>query len=103
MTKIISSQRYIDDEIVEAKRIAKDYTVSLSPAFDLFGDRCQLILDGHHSLVAARLDGVEPEYRDLTESQDDNIGLLTAGKLDDFLTMTRIDSDLYDIETGHDL
>lgn len=104
MTKIISSQRYIDDDIVEAKRIARDYVVVISPAFAIepWGD-VQVVVDGHHSLAAARLDGVEPDYVEATIQMADVVGLIEAGRLEDYLEATRIDSDYYDIATGQDL
>lgn len=102
-SKIISTQRYTDDTTIEAKRGARDYTVSLSPAFALNGELVQLVLDGHHSLAAAIMDDAPPEYITLTASQVDTVALLEAGKVEDFLLATWIDSDPYDVATGHDL
>lgn len=102
MLKLISSQRHIDDEIVAQKRLNKDYTVSVSPVFTVFGDDVQFILDGHHSLAAARLDGVSPIINVLTASDDDRVGLLDVS-VEDFLAATYIDADLYDVSTGFDL
>lgn len=103
MTRLISSQRHISDEIVEEKRERRDYGVSVSPEFELFGEKVQLVLDGHHSYHAAKIDGERPLICELDATDDDRIGLLKAGNIDDFLAATRIDSDLYDIETGNDL
>lgn len=104
MTRIISSQRYIDDEIVEAKRAARDYQVTLTPAFEVepWGT-VQVIVDGHHSLEAARLDGVEPVYTEATDQTADTIAMIETGRIDDFLATSRMDSDYYDVETGQDL
>ena len=103
MTKLISSQRHINDEIVAEKRETKDFGVSVSPVFELFGEQVQLVMDGHHSWEAARLDGVEPMIAELTVQDSDNIALLLAGNIEGFLLATYIDSDLYDIRTGRDL
>lgn len=103
MTILISSQRHRDEAIIAEKRATKDYGVSVSPAFELFGEQVRLVLDGHHSYDAAILDGVRPDICELDATDDDRIALLLAGNLDDFLAVTRIDSDLYDIETGHDI
>lgn len=103
MTTLISSQRHRDDEIIAEKRVTKDYGVSVSPVFCLFGDDVQLILDGHHSFEAAKMDGVEPLICELTCSDDDRVCLLQDGNLDDFLLVTRIDADLYDVSTGFNL
>lgn len=103
MTKLISSQRHRDDAIIAEKRSMKDYGVSVSPKFELLGEIVCLVLDGHHSYDAALLDGVKPVICEIGETDDDRISLLNTGKLDDFLEITYIDSDLYDIATGHDL
>lgn len=103
MTKLISSQRHRDDEIIAEKRANKDYGVSVSPAFDLFGEQVQVILDGHHSYDAAILDGVAPMICELSARDDDKIELLNKGDIEGFLEATYIDSDLYDVATGHDL
>lgn len=101
--KTISSQRYLNDEIVEAKRAARDYTVAVSPAFEIDGETFRLVLDGHHSLEAAKLDGVEAEFVEQDARDNDNIALLNRGEIEDFLLTTRIDSDLYDVATGQDV
>jgi hypothetical protein len=96
---IISSQRHLDGEIVAAKREARDYRVTLSPEFAVDGVRYQAILDGHHSLAAAKLDGVDPSYSVATVQVSDNVALLDTS-VEDFLAATWIDSDWYDVETG---
>lgn len=103
MPRIISSQRHRDDDIIAEKREMKDYGVSVSPAFALFGEQVQVILDGHHSWDAAKLDGVDPIICELDATDDDRIALLLKGDIETFLEATYIDSDLYDIGTGHDL
>lgn len=104
--RTISGQRYIDDNIVARKAEEKDFEVQVSPAFPVDGwGLVRVVTDGHHSLAAARLAGVEPEWVEQDERDNDTIALLSRGSqgIDDFLTMHRIDSDFYDIETGHDL
>lgn len=103
MARLISSQRHVDDEIVAEKREMRDYGVSVSPEFELFGEQVRVILDGHHSWHAAKLDGERPLICEMDATDHDAVGLLEAGNVEDFLAVTRIDSDLYDIVTGHDL
>lgn len=97
---IISSQKYLDDEIVSEKRANKDYEVSISPVFKLDGEEFQVVIDGHHSLAAAKLDGVEPDF---IECDNNSIDALDEGRIDDFLRQQRLDSDWYDIKTGKDV
>lgn len=96
---LISSQRYLDDEIVQAKRDAGDYTVTVSPEFEVDGRIMRAVIDGHHSLAAAEEDGVEPEFVVASEQEDDRIALL-AGSVDDYLEAAYVDSDWYDVATG---
>jgi len=61
--QLITNQLRIDPEIVEGKRATKDYTVQVSPVIMdvVTGKKYRVVIDGHHSLEAARLDGVPPE------------------------------------------
>ncbi|MDD5534098.1 MAG: hypothetical protein PHC52_15000 [Syntrophales bacterium] len=99
---IISSQRYLDGDIVQAKRAARDYAVTLSPEFEIDGRRMQVVLDGHHSLAAARADGVEPRYKIAGVSTCDDVALLESS-VDDFMASVWIDSDWYDVATGQNI
>lgn len=103
MTKTISSQHYIDDEIVEAKQASGDYEVIVSPTFEHAGVTVRVVLDGHHSLAAAKADGVEPVYIEADATDDDRVSLLNAGEFDDFLEAAWMDGDYYDVETGGDV
>lgn len=95
----ISSQRYLDDETVQAKREARDYVVTVSPEFEIDGVVMQAVIDGHHSLAAAEADGVEPEFVVATIQNDDRIALLESS-IDDYLEVCYMDSDWYDVATG---
>jgi hypothetical protein len=61
--QLITNQLRLDPEIVEAKRATKDYQVQVSPVIMdvVTGKQYRVVIDGHHSLEAARLDGVPPE------------------------------------------
>lgn len=94
-TQTISSQRYLDDAIVQAKRDAEDYAVQVVFVV-VDGERYRVVVDGHHSLAAAKADGVKPEYelaaRELVaEAKRDGIAFLEAHHGGD---------DYYDVETG---
>ena len=96
----ISSQRYIDDATVAAKAAAADFEVFVSPAFEFDGEVVRVVLDGHHSLAAAKLAGVAPVYVEYTATEHDAIALLEAGAYEDFLMATHLGDDYYNVETG---
>lgn len=98
--KTISSQRYIDEEIVAAKIAAEDFEVMVSPGFEVDGEAFRVVLDGHHSLEAARRAGVPPTYIEYTATDHDAIGLLDSGDIETFLKVVHMGDDYYDVETG---
>lgn len=96
---LISSQKYLNDEIVALKRKIQDYVVTISPEFEVDGVVMQNILDGHHAFAAAKLDGVELEYFIATEKDDERIALLESS-ISDYLEASYIDTDWYNVVTG---
>ena len=60
---LISSQRYLDEEIVTTKQAAHDYTVQCAVVI-VEGVEYMVVVDGHHSLEAAKRDGVEPDLEE---------------------------------------
>ena len=100
--ELTSSQDYIDDDIVEEKRRNQDYSVQVSPEFDVGGQAYRSVLDGHHSLQAAFLDGVEPLFEEQDKRDNDNVALLEAGNIDGFLEQTHNGSDYHNPITKHD-
>ncbi len=99
----ISSQRYIDEEIVEAKRAAADYEVFVSPSFEVDGQIVRVVLDGHHSLAAALEAGEEPIFTEYDSTEHDAICLLEADDVEGFLQATHMGDDYYNVETGKDI
>ncbi len=98
--KTISSQRYTDDEIVAAKIAGQDFDVLVSPEFTVEGEIVRVVLDGHHSLAAAKAVGVDPVFSTATATQHDAVALLDRGEMEDFLQVTHMGDDYYDVETG---
>ena len=93
--KIISSQRYLDENVVAEKQAAAEYVVTLATVGEY-----RLVIDGHHSLEAARRDGVAPQYVESEynyQAEADTIGI------DDFLAAHWIDSDWYDIDSNNNV
>lgn len=94
--QVISSQRYLDDDVVKSKRLSMDYTVTVVDVV-IDGNDYRVIVDGHHSLAAAKLDNVAPviEVSDYNyQSEIDYMGI------DTFMLQHYIDSDWYDVSTG---
>lgn len=96
---IISSQRYIDNDIVAAKRNNQDYEVLLSPRFRHDGVDVSVVLDGHHALRAAQMDGVNPTYNVASPSTHDAVALI-GNNTDDFLRAVHMGSDYYNVIDG---
>lgn len=103
MAIIISSQRYINDSIVSSKIAAEDFEVSLSPAFGVDGLTVQVVLDGHHSLAAAKAAGVAPSYIVADATDHDAVALIARGEIEDFLAVTHMGDDYYNVATGEDI
>jgi hypothetical protein len=89
--RLLSSQRYLDDSIVAEKRESHDYTVTVVTT-----PIGRVVVDGHHSLAAAKADGVEPEIEEC-QWQDTLTGL---NDLEQWLIDHWIDSDYYWVDNG---
>lgn len=95
----ISSQHFLDDDIVAAKLAAQDFEVSVSPEFEYDGQIIRVVLDGHHSLAAAKLAGVEPKWITADATTNDTVALLERGDIETFLEATWVDGDYYNVDT----
>ena len=102
MSKTISSQRFLSTETVEQKRAAKDYEITVSPDFVVDGTVYRVLMDGHHSLAAAKADGVEPVVKVATVIDSDRVSLLDNG-VEDFLAAEHMGDDWYDVATGREV
>jgi hypothetical protein len=100
MPTLISSQRFVDDEILSQKIATQDFTVQLSPVFTIDGEEYQVVMDGHHSYHAALEAGVEPTYYEQTASENDRIALLDEN-VNLFLEACYHEDDWYDIKEGY--
>ena len=92
---LISSQRYIDRDIVAKKIKEGDFDVRVTPHFEVDGEQVRAIQDGHHALEAAIRSGNRPNFIENTAQENDRISLLNAGKVDDFLQAAYHDSPWY--------
>ena len=100
---LISSQRYIDRDIVAQKIKNRDFDVNVTPQFNVEGEKVRAITDGHHSLQAAIISGHEPNFIEMTPTTDDRISILLRGGIDDYLKTAYHDSPWYRYSTGADI
>lgn len=94
MTRIISSQRYINETIFTEKLAAlvENGTTSITlEAWDVDGE-IAVLFNGHHTLEAARELGIAVEFTVVSHPEG-----LTG---DNLLEQAWMDSDWYDVETG---
>lgn len=101
MAHLISAQAHRDDEIVASKIAAGDFEVQVSPVFVVGGIEYQVVVDGHHSLEAAKVAGVDAEFVVQTARDNDTIALLDVGQVEDFLAAHMIDGEYRFVETGN--
>lgn len=99
--KIISSQRYIDYNIVDRKiEEIKDETTVYLPIIDAEmtddeGNDLYVLIDGHHTKEAAEELGINIEYEEIENYFD-----LTG---DNLLMACYMDSNWYYIDTGRNV
>jgi len=98
---IISSQRYIDQSIVDDKieSLTGQTKIALPIMYagDYDGDSVYVLLNGHHTAAAARELGIEIEYVP-QERREWNWD--PEWSIEDALENNWIDSDWYNFETG---
>ena len=100
MTRLITSQDYLNDAIVADKLAARDFAVFVSPEFDIDGETFRVVLDGHHSLAAALSAGEEYEINEQDATDNDNVAILLNGDVDGFLMAVHHGADYRDAITG---
>ncbi len=100
LNQIITSQDFIDADVVAAKIAAGDFEVQVSPAFEIDGTFYRVLMDGHHSLAAAIEVGVDPTYIEQTESDSDRIAILNGGDIEGFLAACWMDGEYHYAATG---
>jgi hypothetical protein len=93
--RTISSQKYLDESIVEKKRENEDY-VAFYVIVEIEDEEYRVVVDGHHSIAAAKADGVKIEWELATQE----LVNFAASNPDDFMLQHQLDSDWYDIKTG---
>lgn len=98
--KLISSQRYLDQEKVADRAIRfKRFIVSVYPIV-LRGQQYTILMDGHHNYAAANIAGAEPDYRLIGKKVLRIIGGMSEREREAFFINNLTDSDYYFVETG---
>lgn len=97
---LISSQRFLDRSLVARKAATFKVFVVRTVDVELRGRQYTVLLDGHHSLAAARVRGIEPCWRrhDKTERMAMRMGAEAFAKM---LINNLTDSDWYFVESGY--
>lgn len=94
---MISSFRDLDSALVAEMRETQNYKVTLYPIV-AYGVEYLVVTDGHHSLEAAKLDGVEPLFCTLPASEyADELGMAGVGV---WLGDVAVDSHWFYIDNG---
>ncbi len=89
---IISSQRYVDFDIVDQKISELDGMTEITLITWAVDDAMEILSDGHHTFEAANELGITVNFEKTTHPE----GL--SGN--DLLEAAWMDSDWYDVETG---
>jgi hypothetical protein len=100
---LISSQRFVDRNTVARKIKDRDFTVAVTPKFEVDGEMVRAIQDGHHSLEAAIKSGHRPKFIEQTATMNDRVGLLNSNQVETFLEASYMDSPWYKWATKQDI
>ncbi|WP_370429200.1 chromosome partitioning protein ParB [Klebsiella michiganensis] len=98
--QLISSQRYLDRSKVTDRALRfKRFIVAVYPIV-LRGVQYTILMDGHHNYAAAKLAGVEPDFRPITKKVMKIIGSMTEREREALFINNVTDSNYYYVETG---
>ncbi|ECI7781566.1 ParB/RepB/Spo0J family partition protein [Salmonella enterica subsp. enterica] len=97
---LISSQRYLDKAKVNDRAARfKRFIVSVYPIV-LRGQQYTILMDGHHNYAAAKLAGIEPDYRPITKKVQRILCEMSGREREAFFINNVTDSNHYFVETG---
>lgn len=97
---LISSQRYLNPKKVLRKASTFKKFIVTTLTIELRGAKYRVMLDGHHNLAAARLAGVEPEWRGPSLKMQRLLRGMNKAQVARFLINNLTDSDWYFIDSG---
>ena len=93
LENLITSQHYLDEEIVAEKIANEDFRVQVSSEFEIDGVAYRVVLDWHHSLAAAIEAGVDAEIEEMSASDNNRVSLLDSGDIESFIESCWHDGD----------
>ncbi len=97
---LISSQRYLDNaKVMDKISRFKRFIVSVYPVI-LRDTQYTIIMDGHHNYAAAKIVGIEPEYRLVGKKITRILEEMPEREREAFLINNITDSHYYFVETG---
>jgi hypothetical protein len=97
---LISSQRYLNRDVIVRKAATFKVFVVRTLAMEIRGKPYRILLDGHHNLAAARLVGAEPSWKGPAPKFERIMRRMPADKFAAFLINNLTDSDWYFHDTG---
>ncbi|HHY1015937.1 TPA: chromosome partitioning protein ParB [Klebsiella michiganensis] len=98
--QLISSQRYLDRSKVADRALRfKRFIVAVYPIV-LRGVQYTILMDGHHNYAAAKLAGVEPDFRPIAKKVMKILGGMTEREREALFINNVTDSNYYYVETG---
>lgn len=98
--QLISSQLYLNRKIVNGRvQRFKRFIVSVHPII-LRGVQYTILMDGHHNYAAAKIAGVEPDYRPIPKKVLRILGEMSEREREAFFINNITDSHYYYVATG---
>ena len=98
--QLISSQRYLDRSKVTHRALRfKRFIVAVYPIV-LRGVQYTILMDGHHNYAAAKLAGIEPDFRPVAKKAMKIISGIPDREREAFFINNITDSHYYYVETG---
>ena len=97
---LISSQRYLNRDVVGRKAAKFKVFVVRTVSVELRGNIYRILLDGHHNLAAARLIGARPTWKGPPPKFERIMKRMSAEDFAAFMINNLTDSDWYFHDTG---
>lgn len=98
--QLISSQRFLDTEkVIDKASRFKRFIVCVYPIV-MRGVQYTILMDGHHNYAAAKLAGIEPDYRPITKKVLRIIRDMSEREREALFINNITDCNYYYVETG---